>query len=325
MRVYMENEFICHLCARDCGINREKYTGRCGETMMVRCSRAALHMWEEPCISGNTGSGAVFFSGCPLRCVFCQNRSIALGGSGYPVTIAELAEIFRNLESQGACNINLVTPTHFVPQIIEAVKTAREENASGRLTVPVVYNTASYERPETIRLLEGTVDIFLPDMKYRDPKIADRYSRAPDYFETAAAAIREMVKISGPPVFDENGLMKRGTIVRHMILPGHTHDSMEIIRYLHETYGDEIYISIMNQYTPMPGIESCDPLLGGRVTRREYDKVVDYAIGIGVEMAFIQDGKTAEESFIPAFDGEGVIKKGSAQYDRLSGKSNCSQ
>ena len=308
----------CRLCARRCGVDRTKTPGRCGETAVIRAARAALHMWEEPCISGEGGSGAVFFSGCPLRCVFCQNREIALGNAGWKLTVPELAQVFLDLQAKRAENINLVTPTHFVPQIIEAVKMARRGiDASGsesgekreRLVIPVVYNTSSYELPETVQSLRGSVDIFLPDLKYFDPELSGRYSGAPDYYETASAAIREMVNITGKPVFDERGMMKSGTIVRHMILPGHTKDSMKIIGELYGTYGGDIYISIMNQYTPMPGIGERYPELARRVTKREYEKVIDYAISLGVKNAFIQEGGTAEESFIPAFDGEGILSK----------------
>ncbi len=302
-----ENLKSCGLCARRCGADRTAVPGRCGETAVVRAARAALHMWEEPCISGKEGSGAVFFSGCPLGCVFCQNRSIALGDAGFPVTVPRLAEIFLELEAQGANNINLVTPTHFVPQIAAAVRAAREEGPK-KLGIPVVYNTGSYERPETVRMLRGVVDVFLPDLKYFDPALSARYSDAPDYFDTASAAIGEMVKISGPPCFDGRGMMTSGTIVRHMLLPGHTRDSMRVIEYLHRTYGDDIYISIMNQYTPMPGIGERYPELARRVTRREYRKVTDYALEIGVVQAYIQEGGAARESFIPEFEGKGILR-----------------
>lgn len=276
-------------------------------TNRVYAARAALHMWEEPCISGKEGSGTVFFVGCSLGCVFCQNREIALGRRhgdviGIPVTEVQLADTFLALEAQGANNINLVTPTHFVPQIICAVRMARERG----LTVPVLYNTGSYETEETLRSLRGTVDIFLPDLKFMDPDISGRYAKAPDYFEVAEKAIRGMVEIAGDPVFDDRGMMKSGVIVRHMVLPGHTRDSKRIIRYLHETYGEKIYVSIMNQYTPMPGIGDEFPELARRVTKREYGRVVDYAIDLGMENVFIQEGPTAEESFIPDFDGTGI-------------------
>ena len=327
----------CRLCGRRCGINRTLRAGRCGMTERVYAARAALHMWEEPCISGKEGSGTVFFTGCPLGCVFCQNREIALGrrrtsqrgmasafgvrvsgesvfeaseniGSydetiGVPVTEEQLAETFLDLEGQCANNINLVTPTHFVPQIIRAVRIARARG----LAIPIVYNTGSYETEETVRSLEGTVDVFLPDLKFMDPEISDRYAKAPDYFEVAERAIRGMVEIAGQPAFDDRGMMKRGVIVRHMVLPGHTKDSKRIIGYLHETYGEKIYVSIMNQYTPMPGIGDGFPELARRVTKREYGRVVDYAIELGMENVFIQEGPTAAESFIPEFDGTGLI------------------
>ena len=297
----------CRLCGRRCGINRTIRAGRCGMTEKVYAARAALHMWEEPCISGKEGSGTVFFTGCPLGCVFCQNREIALGrrhdeAVGVPLTEEQLAETFLDLERQQANNINLVTPTHFVPQIIRAVRIARERG----LTVPIVYNTGSYETEETVSSLKGTVDIFLPDLKFMDPDISDRYAKAPDYFEVAERAIRRMVEIAGQPAFDDRGMMKRGVIVRHMVLPGHTKDSKRIISYLHETYGEKIYVSIMNQYTPMPGIGDEFPELARRVTRREYERVVNHAIWLGMENVFIQEGPTAEESFIPDFDGTGL-------------------
>jgi putative pyruvate formate lyase activating enzyme len=259
-------------------------------------------MWEEPCISGKEGSGAVFFSGCPLGCVFCQNRSIALGKAGKEISLARLTQLFLELQEQKANNINLVTPTHYVPQIISAVENARRMG----LVIPIVYNTASYERPETVRSLSDTVDIFLPDLKYYDPELSAKYSFAPDYFDVASKAIREMIRISGKWEFDGRGMLRRGTVVRDMILPGHTRDSMQVLRYLYETYGDDIYISIMNQYTPMPGIGEQYPELGRRITRREYDKVIDFALQIGITNAFVQEGETAKESFIPEFDGTGL-------------------
>lgn len=268
----------------------------------VYVARAALYMWEEPCISGTYGSGAVFFSGCPLKCVFCQNRPIALGDAGIPVTIDRLSDIFLELQDQGAHNINLVTPTHYVPQIIEALHLAR---ASG-LHLPIVYNTGSYELPETVRLLTHEVEIFLPDLKFYAAALSERYAGAPDYFDIASHAVAEMVKIAGPPEYDAEGLLRRGVIVRHMILPGHTKDSEHILSYLYSTYGNEIILSIMNQYTPMKGIEVLYPELARKVTKREYDKVLDYALKIGITNAYLQEGGTAKDSFIPPFDGEGV-------------------
>lgn len=299
------NETGCMLCPRNCGVNRGAgETGVCGQTDTVKVARAALHYWEEPCISGTAGSGTVFFSGCALHCVFCQNHSIANGKAGKPVTQERLSEIFLEMQEKGANNINLVTPGHFVPQIAEALKRAKEQG----LVLPVVYNTGSYEHVDTIRRMEGLVDIYLPDFKYMDDALGFRYSHVGDYSRTAKAAIAEMVRQTGEAVFeggDEDGLMKRGTIVRHLVLPGCAEDSKAVIRYLYETYGDRIYISMMNQFTPMPALVDY-PELNRKVTKEEYEEVVDYAISLGVECGFVQEGETAKESFIPAFDGEGV-------------------
>ncbi len=296
----------CTLCPRACHADRlSGRRGYCGQTARIQAARAALHFWEEPCISGKEGSGAVFFSGCPLRCVFCQNSVIAEGGVGQPVGVEQLAAAFLRLQGEGANNINLVTPTHFVPQIAAALRMAKRAG----LRIPVVYNTGSYERVETIRLLEGLVDIYLPDLKYWSPESAERYSHAPDYFETASEAIAEMVRQAPEAIFEEREdgtvLMKRGVIVRHLMLPGLGMDSRKVLRYLHETYGNRIYISIMNQYTPMRNFESF-PELNRRVGRKAYERLVDFAIRIGIENGFIQEGGTAEESFVPLWDGTGL-------------------
>ena len=266
-------------------------------------ARAALHMWEEPCISGKKGSGAVFFSGCGLRCCFCQNRDIAIGKSGLEITEDRLAEIFLELQEQGAANLNLVTGAHYVPQIIAALNLAREQG----LRLPVVYNSSGYEKVETVKMLEGYVEVYLPDYKYVESNLAEKYSRAEDYPETAAAAIAEMVRQTGPAVFDEEGYMRRGTIVRNLILPGHTRNSIKVLEYLHRTYGNQIYISIMNQYTPVFEQKEFKEL-NRRVTQREYEKVLNAALELGIENGFFQDGETARESFIPAFDYEGIRK-----------------
>ncbi len=307
----MEGLKECMLCPRQCRIDRTCGRGYCGEGGTVRVARASLHMWEEPCISGRTGSGTVFFSGCSLRCVFCQNRKIALGSRGRELTTAQLSELFFVLQDKGACNINLVTPTHFTPQIAEAVRRSRSEG----LRIPVVYNTSGYEQVETLQKLEGLVDIYLPDLKYFSSELSARYSNAPDYFDRASLAVAEMVRQVGAPLFDTSGhlscgerMMKRGVIVRHMVMPGHVRDSREIIRYLYHTYKDSIYISIMNQYTPPAAMDGY-PEIARQVTRREYEKVVDYAIGLGVENAFIQEGDTAGESFIPDFDEDIYLKE----------------
>ena len=291
----------CDLCPRKCLVDRKKgEKGICGQTENLKVARAALHFWEEPCISGDAGSGAVFFSGCPLHCVFCQNENIANGMVGKEISLERLVDIFLELQKKRANNINLVTPGHFVPQIVKALDQARKEG----LTLPVVYNTSSYETVDTIKMLEGYVDIYLPDFKYMSPGLSKKYSHAPDYAEVAKAAIAEMVRQTGKAVFvngDEDNLILRGTIVRHLTLPGCMADSMQILKYLHETYGDMIYISIMNQFTPLSNLEKY-PELNRRITDEEYETLVDYAIEIGIENGFIQEGDTAEESFIPAFD-----------------------
>ena len=292
----------CDLCPRKCLVDRKKgEKGICGQTENLKVARAALHFWEEPCISGDAGSGAVFFSGCPLHCVFCQNENIANGTVGKEISLERLVDIFLELQEKRANNINLVTPGHFVPQIVKALDQARKEG----LTLPVVYNTSSYETVDTIKMLEGHVDIYL---KYFSPELSTAYSHAPDYAEVAKAAIAEMVRQTGKAVFvngEEDNLILSGTIVRHLTLPGCMADSMQIVKYLHDTYGDKIYISIMNQFTPLSNLEKY-PELNRRITDEEYETLVDYAIDIGIENGFIQEGDTAEESFIPAFDCEGV-------------------
>ena len=292
----------CYLCPRNCGVDRDHgELGFCRETNEIVAARAALHFWEEPCISGEAGSGAVFFAGCNLQCVFCQNASIARAETGKTISAERLADIFLELQEKHALNINLVTPTHFVLPIIEALKisTAR------RLEIPVVYNTSAYEKVATLKRLEGYVSVFLPDFKYLDADISRKYSNAADYPGIAKAALQEMFRQVGKPVFDSNGRMEKGMIVRHLMLPDGLADSKTVIKYLYETYGDDIFISIMNQYTPLPQVKRF-PELDRRISEQEYDQLVDYAIALGVENAFIQDGDTAAESFIPDFDNEGV-------------------
>ena len=294
----------CTLCPRNCKADRNSgKTGFCGVDSTIYLARAALHMWEEPCISGKKGSGAVFFSGCGLRCCFCQNHDIAIGSRGLPVTVERLSEIFLELKEKGAANINLVTGAHYVPQIIQALDMAREKG----MDLPVVYNSSGYEKLETLKLLEGYVDVYLPDMKYMESELAQKFSHAADYPETAKIAIGEMVRQTGKCVFGEDGYIRKGTIVRHLILPGHTRNSVKVLKYLHETYGDNIYISIMNQYTPVRTFDTCKEL-NRKVTKREYEKVLDAAVDMGIKNGFIQEGGTASESFIPDFDYEGVEK-----------------
>ena len=290
---------ICTMCPRGCGVDRNnEKIGYCGESMVIRVARTSLHQWEEPCITGKYGSGTVFFSGCSLKCVFCQNHNIADSSVGQAFTVEELAEAFLRLQKKKASNINLVTAGHFVEQIIPAIRLAKDRG----LTIPIVYNSSAYETVESLKKLDGLVDVYLPDCKFYEPKIARDYAKAEDYFEVASKAIEEMVRQTGDIVFDEQtGNMIKGVIVRHLILPGHTKDSMEIIKYLYQTYGNQIYISIMNQFTPVINQEKY-PNLNRRVTKREYQKVVDYALSLGIENAFIQEGETAKESFIPEFN-----------------------
>ena len=295
----------CSLCPRKCMANRLERPGFCGEMAQLRVARAALHMWEEPCISGTSGSGAVFFAGCSLGCVFCQNHEIAQGRSaGKAISIERLAQIFLELQEKGAANINLVTPDHYAPSIVAALDLARKNG----LHLPVICNCSGYMSMEVLKLFEGYIDVWLPDFKYFSNEPASRYSQADDYFEVASAALAEMVRQCPEAVFDSDrdGMIRRGVIVRHMMLPGHAADSKKVIQYLHETYGDQIYISMMSQYTPMPGIGDKYPELDKKVKDRAYEALVDYAIRIGVENGFIQEGETANESFIPAFDYEGV-------------------
>lgn len=383
----------CTLCPRMCHADRTDARGArravCGESDTVRAARAALHFWEEPCISGSSGSGAVFFSGCSLSCVFCQNGPISRGRAGLSVSSEKLSEIFLSLQEQGANNINLVTAAHFAPTVAGALQCAKDRG----LTIPVVWNSSGYENTETLRLLDGLVDIYLPDFKYMDPVLSGKYSHAPDYFEKASQAVAEMVRQTGAPVFlrkmgrrnqqdmsvdgrhpemsgdrefsaeteleqpadredplrssakfltaaeynalpeqeAENSraadtpadhlssmaaapaegaddcenasaevLLQRGTIVRQLILPGCTHDAMHVTDWLYQTFGDTIYISLMSQYTPEGDLAQF-PELARSVTKREYERVVDHALSIGVENAFLQEGGTAKESFIPDF------------------------
>lgn len=303
----------CNICPRACKVDRNKEKGFCGMTNDIYAARAALHMWEEPCISGEHGSGAVFFSGCTLRCIFCQNYEIARSQTGKKITVDRLSDIFLELQDKCANNINLVTATHFVPQVVEALVKAKNKG----LVIPVVYNSSAYENVSSLKLLDGLVDVYLPDMKYMDGRLSAEYSNAPDYADVAKAAIQEMVRQTGKPEFFgeedtfvktgriEAGIMKKGVIVRHLVLPGTAKDSKAVIKYLLDTYGDDIYISIMSQYTPLERLKK-HPLLSRKVTGKEYNSVVDYAIDCGINNGFIQEGDVAEESFIPEFDYEGI-------------------
>lgn len=290
----------CRLCPRECGINRYETVGVCGASAKVKVSHYSLHHWEEPVISGDNGSGTVFFSHCNLKCIFCQNKKISTLGYGKEIGEKRLRSIFLELQERGAHNINLVTPTHFVPQIAKVLKKIK----GTELTIPVVYNTSSYENVETIEMMRGLVDIYLADLKYFDPELGKNYSNCDNYFEVASKAIAAMYKQVGEPII-EDGLMKRGIIVRILLLPGHKEDAKKIVKYLYETYGDNIYISIMNQYTPVTKTLKY-PNLNWTVTEGEYNEVINYACDLGVTKAFIQDGETCLESFIPEFDCSNV-------------------
>lgn len=307
----------CTLCPRKCHVNRNQgQIGYCGQTAELTAARAALHFWEEPCISGSHGSGTVFFSGCNLRCVFCQNHNIAIGKAGKNISLERLSEIFLELQEKGAHNINLVTPTHYIPQIAWALEAAKNHG----LSIPIVYNTGSYEEVNSLRLLDGLIDIYLPDLKYYSSELSLSYSHTADYFEKATAAIAEMFRQVGTPVFDRRDtaqetfdimqsetqpLMKRGMIVRHLILPGQVKDTKKILRYLYETYKNDIYVSIMNQYTPLPHVAHI-PELNRKVTAEEYNRALSFAERLGIEKGFLQEGCAASESFIPEFDGRGI-------------------
>lgn len=292
----------CLLCPRKCGINRSTgQTGVCGVSSEIKVARAALHYWEEPCISGKRGSGAVFFSGCSLHCVFCQNREISDGKAGKLISKERLSDIFMELADKGANNINLVTPGQYIPDIVWAVNDAKSRG----MKLPIIYNTSGYENVTELKLLDGIVDVYLPDFKYMDSALSAKYSRAKDYPSVAKQAISEMVRQQpGVVIDDATGLIQKGVIVRQLLLPGHVNDAKAILKYLHDTYQDSIYISMMSQFTP---IELKDyPEINRTVTRREYERLIDYAIKIGITNAFIQEGNVAKDSFIPAFDGEGV-------------------
>jgi len=322
-----ENYQACRLCPRECGVNRHVHTGYCGCGDVVKAARAGLHYYEEPFLSGTRGSGTVFFSGCSLGCVYCQNTQISRDRWGLEITEERLAQIFLEQQNlRGAHNINLVTGTHFLPSIVTAL---HEAKARG-LHIPVIWNSSGYEKPDMLRHLKGLVDIFLPDLKTLDPELAAKYMHAPDYPEMARKALSCMAEMAGDTVFcdmeqqhvpgaeqqpeyeGENVLMKRGLVVRHLVIPGHAEDSRHVLRYLHDTFGERIWISLMSQYTPVgkyagqPDAEDPFPELYRTVAAKEYEEVVDYAIELGIEHCMIQEGDAAQDSFIPDFDGSGI-------------------
>jgi len=286
----------CTLCPRECKVNRNKgEKGFCTQTSQLRIGRSALHHWEEPCVSGERGSGAVFFSGCSLRCIYCQNFNLSRGKLGEE-TEKELCDIFISLQNEGAHNVNLVTAEHFAPHIKDAVIKARKKG----LNIPVILNSSGYVSPETLEILKDVIDIYLVDFKYMENELSKNYSFAPDYPEIVKNAIYQMTELTGAPKFDDEGMLSRGVIVRHLCLPSHTDDSKRIIKYLFETYKTKIIYSIMRQYTPM---KECSEHINlcRKITDEEYDDVIDFCLELGIEDAYIQDDECASESFIPEF------------------------
>lgn len=289
---------ICNQCPRRCNVDRENALGYCRAPNAYKLARASLHFWEEPCISGKRGSGAVFFSGCNLGCVFCQNYEISHKCKGVEVSEERLIRIFERLVDEGANNINLVNPTHYAVQLAHTLKKYKPP-------VPVVYNTSGYDSVDTLRLLDGLVDIYLPDFKYIRNDKALRYSRAEDYPQFVMPALREMKRQVGDDVFDENGIMKKGMIIRHLVLPGNTNSSIQALDYLAENFGDT-YISVMAQYVPCTDLSDYKEI-NRKITEREYDKVVNHILDLGLEKVFLQTLESATEDYIPDFDLSGVI------------------
>ena len=292
----------CLLCPRKCHVNRYHELGFCKLNNKLKVALAKPFFYEEPPISGIKGSGTIFFSGCNLKCLFCQNMEISKYNKGLEISITRLADIMLELQEKGVHNINLVTPTMFIPSIIKAIKKAKKKG----LVIPIIYNSSGYENKDAIKLLKGYIDIYLPDFKYFDNNLALKYSKCPNYLENAKEAIEEMYKQTGPCIFDNNGLIKKGVIVRHLILPGYQEDSKKIIHYLYHKYHDNIYLSIMNQYTPNKEIN--DKNLKEKLPDHIYNEVIDYACSLGVNNAFCQIGETASDSFIPNFNYEGIKK-----------------
>lgn len=289
---------ICNQCPRKCNIDREASLGFCQSPESFRVSRSALHFWEEPCISGKNGSGTVFFSGCNLKCVFCQNHEISHDNKGVEISEERLIELFEILVDKGANNINLVNPTHYAKQLASVL-------SKWQSPVPIVYNSSGYESVEALKMLDGLIDIYLPDFKYSRNEKAMKYSGAEDYPSVVKLAIAEMKRQVSDYSFDENGIMQRGVIIRHLILPSNTNSSIEVLDYLSNEYKDS-YISLMAQYTPCGDLSAVKEI-DRPITQREYDKVVDYAISLGFENIFIQELSSANEKYIPSFDFEGIL------------------
>ncbi len=286
----------CNICPRKCNVNRSLKTGVCGVSDTLKIARAAAHFWEEPCISGTGGSGTVFFSGCNMKCVFCQNYEISSGCFGKEITAERLCEIYGELIDSGVHNINLVTPTHYAEKILESLRKP--------LSVPVVYNSSGYDSVETLKKFEGKIQIYLPDMKYIDSSLAKKYSLAPDYPEKAKEAIREMFRQTGEAVFDEDGIMQKGVIIRHLMLPEEIENTLDVIDWVSSEFGDKVVFSLMSQFTPNKNCSISE--LQKTISEEEYNKAVDYMYLCGMENAYVQDFSSAKKEYTPPFDLSGV-------------------
>lgn len=292
----------CKLCKRNCGVNRLKgEKGYCKAALDIKVARAALHHWEEPCISGKNGSGTIFFSNCNLNCVFCQNHQISQENIGKTISIEKLSCLFLEQQERGAHNINLVTPTHYIPQIIASLEIAKDNG----LELPILFNTNSYINVNALKLLDGYIDVYLPDLKYFNDKYAIKYSNAPGYFKQATAAIKEMFSQVGEPSFNKDGIITKGVIIRHLMLPGLLFDSKKIVDYVHSIYGNSVYISLMNQYTPLFNSNKYDEI-NKPLNPLHYDSLIDYCLNIGIKNGFIQESGTSSEKFVPEFNFEGI-------------------
>jgi putative pyruvate formate lyase activating enzyme len=294
----------CTLCPRCCHADRRKTVGYCRSGSQIKVARAALHHWEEPCISGTNGSGAIFFSGCTLGCCYCQNYSISREGFGKEISEKKLADIFLQLQEQGAHNLNLITSTQYLPSVLKALDLVKH-----KLAIPVIYNCGGYERVETVKALKNYIDIWLPDLKYWDSRLSARYSQAPDYFSCASQAIQQMICQTGPPVLDDKSLMKSGVIIRHMVLPGLKEDSIRLLHWIKEVLPlSHYYLSLLSQYTPFYKARKGGtfPEISRRITTYEYEKVVNAAIDLGLTQGYMQEKSSAKEEYTPPFDLEGV-------------------
>lgn len=289
---------VCNICPRKCNIDRNKQVGFCGMSDKIKIARAELHFWEEPCISGTNGSGTIFFSGCPLKCVYCQNNEISSGGFGKEISVSRLAEIFKELEEKGAHNINLVTPTHYSEQILDALKIYRPD-------IPIIYNCSGYESVETLKKFRDIVDIYLTDIKYFDGEVSKKYSKAENYFEAASCAVKEMISQQPENIFDENGIMKKGVIIRHLVLPLNVTQTKKILEWIKSELPDNVIISLMSQYLPVGKAYEYKEI-NRRLTTREYEKALDLFDKFGFVNGFMQELSSSKEDFIPPFNLEGV-------------------